>query len=80
MIFWSVFCTVTLIFSKSFLRFEYWISFAFSKSSILFDNVSLFYTGDGGYLLEAHEDCENEAGGGENVEKPSCAEEEVRQD
>ena len=42
--------------------------------------MSLFYTGDGGYLLEAHEDCENEAGGGENVEKPSCAEEEVRQD
>ena len=52
------------------------------------DNVSWFFLTmclffsciDGGYLLEAHEDCENEAGGGENVEKPSCAEEEVRQD
>ena len=40
----------------------------------------LFLYSDAGYLLEAHEDCENEAGGGENVEKPSCAEEKVRQD
>ena len=39
-----------------------------------------FSCNDGRYLLEAHEDCKNEAGGGENVEKPSCAEEEVRQD